>query len=43
VANGDIVVSEGKCSGLRAEMNNHVFSIDSYVIVLAGCDMVLGI
>jgi hypothetical protein len=43
VANGEEVLSEGKCSELQMQLRNMSFRVDSYVIILVGCDMVLGI
>jgi hypothetical protein len=43
VANGEVIVSEGKCDGVKVTVQEQSFTFDSYVIVLAGCDIVLGI
>jgi hypothetical protein len=43
IANGDHIVSEGKCVGVQVEVQNFQFITDAFVIVLAGCDMVLGV
>jgi hypothetical protein len=43
VANGDEVVSEGKCMQLKVQFQNFSFTTEAYMIILAGCDMVLGI
>jgi hypothetical protein len=43
VANGKEVVSEGKCMQLKVQLHNFSFTIKAYMIILAGCDMVLGI
>lgn len=45
VANGEEVISEGKCTSLRlkVQLKEFCFVAEAYVIVLAGCDMVLGI
>ncbi|KAF5447657.1 hypothetical protein F2P56_033191, partial [Juglans regia] len=43
VANGEQVSSEGGCSDLRVKLQGNVFLIDAFVLVLAGCDMVLGV
>jgi hypothetical protein len=43
VANGEVVVSKGKCACVKVEVQNHDFRFESYVIVLAGCDIVLGV
>jgi hypothetical protein len=43
VANGEEVVSEGKCMQLKVQLQNFFFTSEAYMIILAGCDMVLGI
>jgi hypothetical protein len=43
IANGEPLLSEGKCSGVRVEVQNFNFTIEVFVIMLASCDMVLGI
>jgi hypothetical protein len=43
VANGELVVSEGNCLNVQIQLSGFFFLIDTYVISLAGCDMVLGI
>jgi hypothetical protein len=43
VANGKEVISEGKCSAVHLQLEKLTFKVDAYVIILAGCDMVLGI
>jgi hypothetical protein len=43
VANGEEVVSEGKCMQLKVQLQNFSFTTEAYMIILAGCDMVLGI
>jgi hypothetical protein len=43
VANGEVIVSEGKCDGVKVTVQEQSFTFDSYVIVLAGCDIVIGI
>jgi hypothetical protein len=43
VANGEEVLSECKCSKVQIQLKDMSFGVDAYVIILAGCDMVLGI
>ncbi|XP_062173552.1 uncharacterized protein LOC133879017 [Alnus glutinosa] len=43
VANGEVVVSEGKCDCVNVKVQCHNFQFESFVIVLAGCDLVLDI
>lgn len=44
VFNGEIIRSEGRCSGVKVAIQVTVyFSLELQVLVLAGCDMVLGI
>lgn len=43
VANGEEVISEGKCRAVHLQLEKLTFKVDAYVIILAGCDMVLGI
>ncbi|KAG2666849.1 hypothetical protein I3843_15G081700 [Carya illinoinensis] len=43
VANGDQIQSEGKAVGVNINMQGHLFTMDLYVLVLAGCDIVLGV
>jgi hypothetical protein len=43
IANGDHIVSEGKFVGVQVEVQNFQFITEAFVIVLAGCDMVLGV
>jgi len=43
VANGEDILSPGRSQGIKLTMQGFVFSIDPYILSLAGCDMVLGI
>ncbi|XP_059458363.1 uncharacterized protein LOC132187956 [Corylus avellana] len=43
VANGEEVLSEGKCTNLKIQLKEFSFLAEAFVIMLAGCDMVLGI
>jgi hypothetical protein len=43
VTNGEEVLSEGKCSAVHLQPEKLTFKVDAYVIILAGCDMVLRI
>ncbi|XP_042946164.1 uncharacterized protein LOC122279545 [Carya illinoinensis] len=43
VANGELVDSEGKVKGVQVGIQGVEFLLDMYVLVLAGCDMVLGV
>ncbi|KAF5480441.1 hypothetical protein F2P56_001190 [Juglans regia] len=43
VANGEMVNSEGKVTGVNVSVQGSYFLVDMYVMVLAGCDMVLGV
>jgi hypothetical protein len=43
VTNGEEVVSEGKCMQIEVQLQKFCFTTDAYMIMLAGCDMVLGI
>ena len=43
LANGELVVSEGNCLRVLVQLSEFYFLTDTYVIPLAGCDMVLGI
>jgi len=38
-----VIVSEGKCVGVQVEVQSFQFITEVFVIVLAGCDMVLGV
>lgn len=43
IANDDQVESEGKLLGVSVLIEGAIFSIDLYVLVLASCDMMLGV
>ncbi|KAF5480102.1 hypothetical protein F2P56_000872 [Juglans regia] len=43
VANGEMVNSEGKVKGVNVSVQGSCFLVDMYVLVLTGCDMVLGV
>lgn len=43
LANGEKVRSEGGLFNLKVKLQDHRFNIDAYVLVLGGCDMVLGV
>ncbi|XP_057953074.1 uncharacterized protein LOC131147593 [Malania oleifera] len=43
VANGQEVTSEGRCLNLPITFQGYVGKVDVYLLVLAGCDMVLGV
>lgn len=43
IANGDQVESEGKLLGVSVLIQGAIFSVDLYVLVLASCDMMLGV
>ena len=43
VANGEFVESKGKLVNVHVQLVGFEFVTDTYVIPLAGCDMVLGI
>ncbi|XP_042952297.1 uncharacterized protein LOC122289392 [Carya illinoinensis] len=43
VAKGEMVTSEGKVKGVNVSIQGSYFLVDMYVLVLAGCDMVLGV
>ncbi|KAF5462657.1 hypothetical protein F2P56_018645 [Juglans regia] len=43
VANGETVMSEGSCASLRVRIQGNVFVTEAFVLVLVGCDMVLGV
>jgi hypothetical protein len=43
VTNGEEVVSEGKCMQIEVQLQKFYFTTDAYMIMLASCDMVLGI
>ncbi|XP_059456454.1 uncharacterized protein LOC132186493 [Corylus avellana] len=43
VANGEEILSEGKCTNLTVQLKEFSFLTEAFVIMLAGCDMVLGI
>ncbi|XP_041016309.1 uncharacterized protein LOC121258846 [Juglans microcarpa x Juglans regia] len=43
IANGDQVQSEGRLKSVPLVVQNMKFSIDMYLLVLAGCDVVLGV
>jgi hypothetical protein len=43
VANVEEVLSEGKCSEVQIQLRDMSFRVDAYIIILSGCDMVLGI
>jgi hypothetical protein len=40
VANGELVVSEGKCLQVSVQLSGFSFLTDTHVMSLAGCDMV---
>lgn len=43
VANGELFTSEQSCLELKFKVQGINFSIEVQVLVLAGCDMVLGV
>lgn len=43
VANGELIPSEGKCNEVRVKIQRITFRVDVHILVLVGCDMVLGI
>lgn len=43
VANGEMVNSEGKVLGVNVHIQGINVTIDLFMLVLAGCDMVLGV
>ena len=43
VANGDEIVSLGKCKNTKVKLQGYTFVVDLYILPLAGCDIVLGI
>lgn len=43
IANGDQAHSEGKAVGVNICVQGEVFNVDMYVMVLSGCDIVLGV
>lgn len=43
VANGEKATSKGGLFNLKVKLQNHRFNIDAYVLVLGGCDMILGV
>ncbi|XP_057967759.1 uncharacterized protein LOC131157517 [Malania oleifera] len=43
VANGQEMTSEGRCLNLPITLQRYMGKVDVYMLVLAGCDMVLGV
>lgn len=43
VANGERVKSEGKCKKVKIKLQGNEFAMEAYVLVLDGCDVVLGV
>lgn len=43
IANGDHVDSNGKVLGVNVNIQGFNFKVDIYILVLVGCDMVLGV
>jgi hypothetical protein len=43
IANGQIISSPRKSQDLTLKMQGHFYKMDSYILPLAGCDIVLGI
>ncbi|KAF5481387.1 hypothetical protein F2P56_002043, partial [Juglans regia] len=42
VASGELLSSVGRCKEVRVKIQGVIFVVDVHVLVLAGCDMVLG-
>lgn len=40
VANGEKMISEGGLCNVKLKLQGHVFTMEAYVLVLGGCDMV---
>lgn len=43
VVSGELIPSEGRCSVIRLKISGTTFYVESHVLVLSHCDMVLGI
>lgn len=43
IANGEKVKSEGKCADVMIRMQGNEFEMEAYVLMLGGCDVVLGV
>lgn len=43
VANGERVKSEGKYKKVKIKLQGNEFAMEAYVLVLDGCDVVLGV
>jgi hypothetical protein len=43
VANGDTIQSEGQCSDVSLKVQGVVLTTEFYILMLGGCDMVLGV
>jgi len=43
VANGEVVLSPGRCDDIGLKMQGSTFQVNLFVLPLAGCDVVLGI
>lgn len=43
VASAELILNEGKCIKVQVEIQGTTFTVEVHVLVLAGCDMVLGI
>lgn len=43
VANGELLTSKGKGAGVKITIQGNCFVTDTYVLSLAGCDMVLSV
>lgn len=43
VTNGEQVLNEGRCATRRVKVQGNVFITNAFVLVLVGCDMVLGV
>lgn len=43
IANGELTPSEGQSKGIKVTIQNTCFSMNVFILILIGCDMVLGI
>lgn len=43
MANGEEVSSEGRCPKLKFKLQGVEFATEVHVLILVGCDMVLGV
>lgn len=43
VTNGELIPNEERCKGVRIKIQETIFTIEVHVLLLVGCNMVIGI